>query len=257
MWSTTFKGLLEIWIVQHVKTKGVFTFQPRKILVSTTVKRAHPAVECLIFHSKTKVNHDLIWWRRHHLLWKKEELRLRQIIPFLEKICPPITIYHNRTREPKGKKWLRFWYKRGELPLAHKKSKTFNFWFNSYSFTLYSSCLIFTVFNKKIQWFLDFGPDSLILTVKGLLPEMTKSSRGFLLSAWNFLSQGQNFLDPHLARIQSLPTSNEYLKSKRKFSLMLECKIWIPEAMSYRIWMNLKSSEKILSCNWMLSLDRK
>ena len=164
------------------------------------------------------------------------------------------TIEHVNRR---AKKWLRFWYKHGELPLAHKMSKTFNFWFNSYSFTLYSSCLIFTVFNKGIQRFLDFGPVSLILTVKGLLPEMTKSSRGFPLSAWNFLSQGQNFLDTHLARIQSLPTSNEYLKSRRKFSLLLECKIWIPEAMSYRIWMNLNSSGKILSCNWMLSLERK
>ena len=40
-WTTS--KLLEMCIVPHVKTKSVFTFQPIKRLVSTTVKSAKPA----------------------------------------------------------------------------------------------------------------------------------------------------------------------------------------------------------------------
>ena len=39
-----YKRLLEICIAQRVETKSVFTFQPIKRLVSTTVKSAKPAV---------------------------------------------------------------------------------------------------------------------------------------------------------------------------------------------------------------------
>ena len=43
VWTTKYKRLLEVCIVQHVKTKKVFTFQPVKRLISTTVKRVKPA----------------------------------------------------------------------------------------------------------------------------------------------------------------------------------------------------------------------
>ena len=38
MWITKYERLSEMCIVQHVETKSVFTFQPKKRLVSTTVK---------------------------------------------------------------------------------------------------------------------------------------------------------------------------------------------------------------------------
>ena len=41
VWTTS--RLLEMCIVQHVEMKIVFTFQPIKRLVSTTVKSAKPA----------------------------------------------------------------------------------------------------------------------------------------------------------------------------------------------------------------------
>ena len=43
VWITKYKKLLEMCIVPHVETKSVFTFQPIKRLVSTTVKSAKPA----------------------------------------------------------------------------------------------------------------------------------------------------------------------------------------------------------------------
>ena len=39
-----YERLSEMCIVQHVETKSVFTFQPMKRLVFTTVKSAKPAV---------------------------------------------------------------------------------------------------------------------------------------------------------------------------------------------------------------------
>ena len=44
VWTTKYKRLSEMCIVQHVEKKGVLTFQPKKRLVSTTVKSAKPAV---------------------------------------------------------------------------------------------------------------------------------------------------------------------------------------------------------------------
>ena len=42
VWTTKYERTLEMCIVQHVETKSVV--QPRKRLVSTTVKSAKPAV---------------------------------------------------------------------------------------------------------------------------------------------------------------------------------------------------------------------
>ena len=41
-------------VVQHVELKSVFTFQPIKRLVSTTLKRAKPAATFWIFLLRTK-----------------------------------------------------------------------------------------------------------------------------------------------------------------------------------------------------------
>ena len=58
VWTTKYKRLLAMCTVHHVETKGVFTFQPMKRLVSTTVKRAKPAATFWIFLLRTK-NHQL------------------------------------------------------------------------------------------------------------------------------------------------------------------------------------------------------
>ena len=44
VWTEKYEKLSEMCIVQHVEVKSVFTFQPLKQLVSTTVKIAKPAV---------------------------------------------------------------------------------------------------------------------------------------------------------------------------------------------------------------------
>ena len=53
-WTTKYRRLLEICFVQQVETKNVFTFQPTKRLVSTTVKSAELAATFWIILLRTK-----------------------------------------------------------------------------------------------------------------------------------------------------------------------------------------------------------
>ena len=66
--------------------------------------------------------------------------------------------------------------------------------------------MIFSVSNDSIEWSLDFGPDSVTLTVQNLVEKKTKSSQEIPLAAWSLmLSQRQKFLNNHLARVPVTP----------------------------------------------------
>ena len=61
--------------------------------------------------------------------------------------------------------------------------------------------MTFSVFNNGFEWFLDFGPASVTLTVKDLVRIITISSQENPLAAWSLLlSQREQFLKNHLAR---------------------------------------------------------
>ena len=62
--------------------------------------------------------------------------------------------------------------------------------------------MILSVSNDGIEWSLDFGPDSVTLTVKDLIQGKTIIPQDIPLVAWSLLSfQRQEFLNNHLARI--------------------------------------------------------
>ena len=64
----------------------------------------------------------------------------------------------------------------------------------------------FTVSKNGTQWILDFGPDSVILSVKDLDENITISSLEIPLAAWSLLlSHRQEFLDNHLPRVPITP----------------------------------------------------
>ena len=64
----------------------------------------------------------------------------------------------------------------------------------------------FTVSNNGTLWFLDFGPDSIGLSVKDLDGNLTISSLEIPLAAWSLLlSQRQEFLDNHGPRVPITP----------------------------------------------------
>ena len=104
VWTTKYKRLSEMCIVQHVEIKSVFRFQPIKRLVSTTVKSAKLAATFWIFLLRSK-NRQLCCWavtvhivlqeRRVVITTKKNHLRF-------EEISPPITTKHTWTWTKKG-----------------------------------------------------------------------------------------------------------------------------------------------------------
>ena len=66
--------------------------------------------------------------------------------------------------------------------------------------------MIFSVSNDGIQWTLDFDPDSVTIAVNDLDQNITISSQEIALAAWQLLlSQGQDFLDDHLAQLPITP----------------------------------------------------
>ena len=106
-----------------------------------------------------------------------------------------------------------------ELPLVEKMSWHFNI--DSFSTTLHSilnsSSIFFTNSNAGNQWSLDFSPDSVTLTVKNLLQDLTKSSQEHFLPAWNLLlSQKQEDLDNHLAQIPITHNQQGIFETKEK-----------------------------------------
>ena len=66
--------------------------------------------------------------------------------------------------------------------------------------------MIFSVSKNGTQWTLDFGPDSVVLSVKDLDENITFSSLENPLAAWSLLlSHRQEFLDNHLPRVPITP----------------------------------------------------
>ena len=61
--------------------------------------------------------------------------------------------------------------------------------------------MIFSISNDGIHWTLDFGPDSVTITVNDLFQNITISTKEIPLAAWQLmLSQRQDLLDNHLPR---------------------------------------------------------
>ena len=66
--------------------------------------------------------------------------------------------------------------------------------------------MIFSVSNDGIQWTLDFGPDSVTFAVNDLDQNIIVSSQEIPLASWQLLlSQRQDFLNNHLARVPITP----------------------------------------------------
>ena len=77
--------------------------------------------------------------------------------------------------------------------------------------------MIFSVSNDGIQWILDFGPDSVNIAVNDLDQNITISSQEILLAAWQLLlSQRQDFLNNHLARVPITPNQEGTMEMREE-----------------------------------------
>ena len=92
------------------------------------------------------------------------------------------------------------------------------------SFTI--NTMQITVSSNGTQWILDFGPDSLVFSVKGLDENITITSLEIPLAAWSLLlSKDKNFWTITCLEFQYLPTNTKNLKREKKHFPVLEHKI--------------------------------
>ena len=106
----------------------------------------------------------------------------------------------------KRQKSFQLWHKRVDTPLFDTVKHNFIYILVFYTFSLHYSNLIFSVSNDGFEWSHDFGQDSVTLTVKDFVQEMTKSSQETPLAAWRLLlPQRQEFLNNHLVRVPNTP----------------------------------------------------
>ena len=77
--------------------------------------------------------------------------------------------------------------------------------------------MIFSVSNDGIQWTLDSGPDSVTMAVNDLDQNITISSQEKHLAAWQLLlSQRQDFLNNHLARVPITPNQEGVIEMREE-----------------------------------------
>ena len=70
--------------------------------------------------------------------------------------------------------------------------------------------MIFSVSNDGFEWSLNFGPGSVTLILKHIVQELTIISHETPLAAWSLLlSQRQQFLNNHLARVPVTPNQHK------------------------------------------------
>ena len=145
VWTTKYKRLSEMCNVQHVEMKRVFTFQPIKRLVSTTVKSAKPAAMFWIFLLRIK---NYVVWRWPYTLFRRKDKsrpRKRKTNSFLKEISPPIAVTRTKKGQIESKYgknlfvsyWLMIW-------------ATYAFFKSFYSISIYSPPVKFnhTIYTK-------------------------------------------------------------------------------------------------------------
>ena len=77
--------------------------------------------------------------------------------------------------------------------------------------------MIFSVSNSGTQWTLDFGPDSVVLSLKDLDENLTISSLEISVAAWSLLlSHRQEFLDNHLPRVPITPNQQGTFETREE-----------------------------------------
>ena len=153
VWTTKYEKLSETCIVQRVEMKSLFTFQPIKRLVSTTVKSAKPAATFWIFFLRTKNRQWCCLAVTVHIVLEEGRVAItkkKNHIHF-EEFSPPTTTKHIRTWTKKKLKWVQIWNKRIRFLLADDLSDIFIFQIILFNFNLQSTAQIFSAKLQKIM----------------------------------------------------------------------------------------------------------
>ena len=170
VWTTRYKRQLEMFIVQHVEMKSLFRLQPKKRLVSTTVKIPKPATTFWIFLLRTK-NWQLFWLAVmvHIVLQEKRVATTKEKRHlYFWRSFPTNHIPANPNLNRKRLKILLLEHSRVDTPLLDTVKWNFIYILIFCTFSLQSSNMILSVSNDGIERSFHFAPESVILTVKYL-----------------------------------------------------------------------------------------
>ena len=114
--------------------------------------------------------------------------------------------------------------------------------------------MIFSVSSDSIEWSLDFGPDSVALTIMDLVQEIAVSSQAILQAAWAWrllLSQLQDFLNNQLARVPITPNKEGTMEMRDEVLYFVGAQD--VDTGGYQVsdldWTMLKATGKMI--NWM------
>ena len=151
VWTTS--RLLEMCTVQFVETKSVFTFQPTKRLVSTTVKSAKPAATFWIFLVRTKNLQLCCVAVMEHIVWQE------RLVVTTKKKCHPhfwrsFSANHNQAHPNLNQKrlnWVQIWKKRIRFLLAEDLSNFFSFQIILFNFTPQSTSQMYSTYSQLTQ----------------------------------------------------------------------------------------------------------
>ena len=203
--------LLEVCFIQNKESKSVLAFQPFRTrnVVCGTAEKAKPIATCLIFHLRNKNRHQICSGEvLHNASPEKRVITTNYEAAKPSPLQQNISANHNHNQlhpscnQKRGRKPFRLWHNRFELQLVATINQNFLSNLILYHFILQLRSIIFSVSNEGVQLSLGFGLDSVILTIKDLVPEMTMSNKNFSLPAYNLLlSRIQEFLDNHLVPI--------------------------------------------------------
>ena len=95
--------------------------------------------------------------------------------------------------------------------------------------------MIFSVSNDGIQWTIDSGPHSVTFAAYDLEQNVTISSQEIHLAAWQLLvTQKQNFLNNHLARVPITPNQEGTMEMREEVLSSAGLKSWTLAAIKYR-----------------------
>ena len=196
--QTSIQNLLEMCFVQDAQTKSVFICQLTKILVSTTVKIAKPALMRWIFLLGTKNQHSCGSVVMIHIALQEKRVVTTKKKNHLQ-FWRHFSDNHNRAHLNlchKRKNCIPWWHRRVDSPLIDTVNWKFFYIFFSFTFSVEWINMIFSVSNDRIERPWDFGPDAVTLTVKDLVQDNTINSHRILPAASSLLlSQKHDFSD--------------------------------------------------------------
>ena len=113
-WITKYKKLSLLCVVQHVEMESVFTIQPMKRLVSTTVKSAKPATTFWIFLLRTKHQQLFCLAVTVHIVLQEKRVATTKKKNHLH-FWRNFSANHNKAHpnlNQKRLKWVQIWNKR-------------------------------------------------------------------------------------------------------------------------------------------------